>query len=76
MLQSNVDKYYDAYKKLDQLIGSSPARKEFKLKPGEMVIFNNRTMLHGRKAFTVSRGIRHLQVRVTLLCRHEYKIYC
>ncbi|NQW08774.1 MAG: TauD/TfdA family dioxygenase [Alphaproteobacteria bacterium] len=33
----------------------------FKLRPGDMMVFNNRRVLHGRGAFDPSTGPRHLQ---------------
>jgi gamma-butyrobetaine dioxygenase len=36
-------------------------RLQLKLKAGEMVVFDNRRVLHGRDAFDPSTGFRHLQ---------------
>lgn len=36
---------------------------EFKMVPGDLLSFNNRRVLHGRNAFTLNGGIRHLQVQ-------------
>ncbi|GAV03969.1 hypothetical protein RvY_14322 [Ramazzottius varieornatus] len=59
--EGNVERYYDAYRKLASLIDASPTKKSFLMRPGDLIIFNNRTWLHGRNAFTVSEGVRHLQ---------------
>ena len=32
------------------------------MQPGDLVCFNNRRVLHGRKAFTLSGGIRFFMV--------------
>ena len=32
---------------------------EYKLQPGQMIIFNNQRMLHGRRAFQLNSGKRH-----------------
>ena len=37
---------------------------EARLQPGDMVVFNNRRMVHGRKNFQLNGGSRHLQVCV------------
>ena len=58
-----MDKYYEAYRVFAALINDCPDRVEFRLRPGEMVVFNNRRMLHGRKAFSVGEGSRHFQVQ-------------
>ena len=53
--------YYDAYPKLQAAIDAAPALTH-RLRPGEMIVFNNRRMLHGRKGF-VQNGdaMRHLR---------------
>ena len=33
-----------------------------RLRPGEAIITNNRRVLHGREAFVLNGGERHLQV--------------
>ena len=33
----------------------------FKLRPGDMMVFNNRRVLHGRQAFDPNTGPRRLQ---------------
>jgi len=34
---------------------------EYKLKPGEVAIFNNRRVLHGRREFFPNNGVRYFQ---------------
>lgn len=34
----------------------------YKLQPGDLLSFNNRRMLHGRKAYKSNGGERHLKV--------------
>lgn len=36
-----------------------------KLKPGDLLAFNNRRILHGRKEFELNGGVRYLQVNIT-----------
>ena len=56
-----VGAYYDAYKKLHAAIEAAP-RWELRLREGEMLVFNNRRMLHGRAAFSGGAdGARHLR---------------
>lgn len=68
----DVDKYYEAYADYEQLLNAdtnlsngkdddlSSYANEFtwkrKLRPGEVLVFNNRRMVHGRNGFTVDDG--------------------
>ena len=53
--------WYRAYKVLWQLFHSDAHQLEFTLKPGQMVAFDNRRVLHGRREFDPNSGARHLQ---------------
>ncbi|GIT89757.1 gamma-butyrobetaine hydroxylase [Jannaschia pagri] len=53
--------YYRAYRAYMALTREARFRVEFSLAPGEMVVFDNRRVLHGRAAFDPSTGRRHLQ---------------
>ena len=61
-----VQPYFEAYNAFKAYI-DDPKNKQhhlqFRLKPGELVIFNNRRMLHGREAFQQGEkaGGRHLR---------------
>jgi len=56
-----VGEYYAAYKVFAEAIEAAP-RYEARLATGEMLVFNNRRMLHGRRAFTSrTGGRRHLR---------------
>lgn len=61
----DVEAYYRAYGVFRDLLNSEEMKEkyghEFRLKPGDLVTFNNRRMLHGRTAFTSANGTRHLQ---------------
>ncbi|ETW07034.1 hypothetical protein, variant [Aphanomyces invadans] len=66
--------YYAAYRAFDAIVQENVI--EFKLGQGDLVIFNQRRMLHGREAFeSVSDGVRHLQgtyVNIDdFLCRYQ-----
>ncbi|WP_224419261.1 MULTISPECIES: TauD/TfdA family dioxygenase [unclassified Modicisalibacter] len=56
-----VDAWYAAYRRFWQLLHDPRYQLEFALAPGEMVAFDNRRVLHGRKAFDPNTGKRHLQ---------------
>ena len=56
--------YYRAYCALAEMISSSEHMIEFRLKPGDVLTFNNHRVLHGRRAFCTASGTtprRHLQ---------------
>jgi len=53
--------YYRAYQHLMTRIRQQKYAISFKLKAGEMMIFDNRRVLHGRKGFDATSGERHLR---------------
>jgi gamma-butyrobetaine dioxygenase len=52
--------FYPAYLNLMRLIRDPSYAVSLKLRAGEMVVFDNRRVLHGRSAFDPSTGFRHL----------------
>jgi gamma-butyrobetaine dioxygenase len=52
--------YYRAYRTYMAKTRDSKYRLTLKLKGGEMVVFDNRRVLHGRDSFDPSTGFRHL----------------
>ncbi|WP_136248281.1 TauD/TfdA family dioxygenase [Halomonas borealis] len=56
-----IDAWYDAYRVFWRLVQDPQHRLEFALAPGQMVAFDNRRVLHGRRAFDPNTGRRHLQ---------------
>ena len=52
--------FYRAYKRYMELSRDDSLGIALKLKGGEMVVFDNRRVLHGREAFDPSTGYRHL----------------
>ncbi|SDF47246.1 TauD/TfdA family dioxygenase [Limimaricola pyoseonensis] len=52
--------YYAAYRRFMQMTRDPAYAVTLKLKAGEMVVFDNRRVLHGRTAFDPSTGFRHL----------------
>eukprot|EP00053_Salpingoeca_punica_P012738 m.114490 g.114490 ORF g.114490 m.114490 type:complete len:477 (-) comp16025_c0_seq11:1515-2945(-) len=59
-----MDQYYQAIIAFSQFLSAEHKRVglEFRMKPGEILCFNNRRILHGRNAFeSKAEGDRHLQ---------------
>ena len=67
-----VDKYYKAYADFERILNGSSGTSddgndldryaneftwEHKLNPGEMLVFNNRRMVHGRRSFSSAEGV-------------------
>lgn len=52
--------YYRAYRQFMAMTRDPAYQLTFKLKAGEMIVFDNRRVLHGREAFDPSTGFRHL----------------
>lgn len=55
-----MPEYYRAYRAFMAMTRDPGYRLTFKLEAGEMVVFDNRRVLHGREAFDPSTGFRHL----------------
>ncbi|XP_060077623.1 gamma-butyrobetaine dioxygenase-like [Ylistrum balloti] len=53
--------YYQAYHKFSKAIQNSQNCVKLRLKPGEILTFNNRTILHARTSFELNGGERKLQ---------------
>ncbi|MEA3251321.1 MAG: TauD/TfdA family dioxygenase [Pseudomonadota bacterium] len=56
-----VEAWYAAYQRFWQLLHDPQHQIEFTLEPGQMIAFDNRRVLHGRRAFDPNTGTRHLQ---------------
>ncbi len=52
--------YYRAYRAFMAMTRDPTYQLTFKLAAGEMIVFDNRRVLHGREAFDPSTGFRHL----------------
>ena len=52
--------FYRAYRRFSELIASDGFQICLKMEPGDLIIFDNRRVLHGRTAYAKS-GERHLQ---------------
>lgn len=56
-----MEPYYRAYRKIMEMTRSDTYVMTTRLLGGEMVIFDNRRVLHGRAAFDPNTGFRHLR---------------
>jgi len=56
-----MEPYYRAYRAFMALTRDPAFQLRLKLEAGEMVVFDNRRVLHGRDAFDPTTGNRHLQ---------------
>ena len=52
--------FYQAYRAFSELIADSSYQAILKLEPGDLIMFDNRRVMHGRTAYTKA-GERHLQ---------------
>ena len=53
--------FYAARRTLDRLLRSEHFEIRFLLQGGDLVMFDNRRLLHGRTGFDPQQGVRHLQ---------------
>jgi gamma-butyrobetaine dioxygenase len=53
--------YYRARRAFDHLLRSPEFEIRFLLNAGELVMMDNRRLLHGRTGFDPAEGLRHLQ---------------
>lgn len=58
---STMTTFYRAYRKFMQMTRDPVYGIPFRLSGGEMVVFDNRRVMHGREAFDPSTGFRHLR---------------
>jgi len=56
-----VSDFYDALRELLDLIYGGEGLIEFKLQAGEMLVFNNQRLMHGRTGFDPSNSPRHIR---------------
>lgn len=53
--------YYPAYRRFAALLREPRFQLKFKLADGQIVVFDNQRILHGRTAFSSARHVRHLR---------------
>ena len=56
-----VEPFYDALRAFLDLLYGGEAQVKVRLEAGEMLVFNNQRLLHGRTAFDPSTGHRHVR---------------
>jgi gamma-butyrobetaine dioxygenase len=56
-----LDAYYRARRELDRRLRAAEFEIRFLLNAGDLVMFDNCRLLHGRTAFDPAEGLRHLQ---------------
>jgi len=58
---AELDRYYRARRAFDHLLRSPEFEIRFLLAAGELLMMDNRRLLHGRTGFDPAEGVRHLQ---------------
>jgi gamma-butyrobetaine dioxygenase len=53
--------YYEAMQAFAHTVNAADMVAETRLRPGDLVVFNNRRVLHGRTRFDPATGERHLR---------------
>ena len=61
MSLENTRRYHQARQRLGQLFQDPANEIRFQLESGELMMFDNTRVLHGRTAFDTNEGHRHLQ---------------
>jgi len=56
-----LERFYAARRWLNTLLTSPELERRFRLADGDLIMFDNRRLLHGRTGFEGSTGRRHLQ---------------
>ena len=59
--EETLQHYQSARKRLGELFEDATYEKKFKLESGELMMFDNNRVLHGRTSFDPREGERHLQ---------------
>ena len=54
-----IESTYGALRRFDRVARSEEAQLVVRLQPGDVMVFHNRRVLHGRRAFDPGRGARH-----------------
>jgi gamma-butyrobetaine dioxygenase len=58
---ADVSRAYRAAKRFHQLAADPRFQIRYPFRPGDLIGFDNRRMLHGRDAFDAGTGVRHLR---------------
>ena len=57
---NRITEFYAAYRHYAEIIEREALQVQFKLSPGELMMFDNTRIMHARKAYSKG-GVRHLQ---------------
>jgi gamma-butyrobetaine dioxygenase len=58
---ADLDRFYAARRLLDKMLRSETFERRFRLNNGDLMMFDNQRLLHGRTEFDPQQGLRHLQ---------------
>eukprot|EP01097_Dermamoeba_algensis_P007313 TRINITY_DN460_c0_g1_i3.p1 TRINITY_DN460_c0_g1~~TRINITY_DN460_c0_g1_i3.p1 ORF type:complete len:359 (+),score=48.71 TRINITY_DN460_c0_g1_i3:98-1174(+) len=58
---NQAETFYKAYRRFYEISESEELHFKLRMKPGDMVIFDNRRVMHAREKYTVMKGTRHLK---------------
>ena len=61
----DIEPFYAAYHKLSAMMNDPARQIAFRLRVGDVLMFDNHRVLHARTAFEAASGIRHLQLATT-----------
>ena len=61
MSPEQAELFYSAFRAFEHIINRPELVLQTRLQPGDLVIFNNRRVLHGRTQFDPTTGERHLR---------------
>jgi gamma-butyrobetaine dioxygenase len=61
LAEEEVAGYYAAYRKLLSILYDASNQLIVKIRAGEVLVFNNHRLLHGRTAFDASKSYRHVR---------------
>lgn len=56
-----IEPWYEAYRRFARLLRRPEGEVRFRLEPGQLLMFQNDRVLHGRDAFDPAKGRRHFQ---------------
>lgn len=59
--ESQLRQFHSARQRLSELLNDPMYEKRFLLKPGQLMMFDNNRVLHGRTSFNPNQGKRHVQ---------------
>jgi len=61
LASAELDRFYAARRMLDKMLRSETFERRFRLNNGDLIMFDNQRLLHGRTEFDPREGLRHLQ---------------